>query len=115
MDDGGMPLLALAALTLSAAQLLDLATFVAMVRAVGPTAEANPLVAFLFGAYGFPMVAIAKVVLVAVAMAIVAMLLGVRPRPRIAATVIATGIVVGILGGISNSVVLAASGVRLLV
>jgi hypothetical protein len=115
MDDGAMPLLALAALTLSAAQLLDLATFVAMVRAVGPTAEANPLVAYLFGAFGFPMVAIAKVILVAVAMAIVAMLLGVRPHPRVAATVIATGIVVGIIGGISNSVVFAASGVRLLV
>jgi len=109
-----MPRLALAALTLSAAQLLDLATFVAMVRAVGPGAEQNPLVALLFGAYGFPIVAIAKLALVAAVTAVVAMLLGVRPRPRVAATVLAVGIVVGLIGGISNSVVLAASGVRLL-
>ena len=114
MDDGVMPRLALAALTLSAAQLLDLATFMAMVRAVGPGAEANPLVAYLFGAYGFPMVAIAKLILVAVVTAVVAMLLGVRPRPKLAAAVVAAGILVGIVGGISNSVVLAASGVRLL-
>lgn len=111
-----MVLLAAAVLTMAAAQLLDLATFVAMVNAAGPGSEANPLVAYLFGAFGFPMVAIAKILLLAVTAAIVAMLLGVRPRPRprMAATVIAVGIVVGIVGGISNSVVLAASGVRLL-
>jgi anti-sigma factor RsiW len=108
-----MPLLAAAVLTMSAAQLLDLATFVAMVRAVGPGAEANPLVASLFGAYGFPLVAIAKVVLVAMTTAIVAMLLRVRPRPRLAGAVLAVGIAVGIVGGISNSAVLAAAGVRL--
>ena len=107
-----MPLLAAAVLTMSAAQLLDLATFMAMVRAVGPAAEANPLVAFLFGAYGFPMVAIAKVLLVAMTTAIVAMLVGVRPRPRWAAAVITAGIVVGLVGGISNSVVVAAAGAR---
>ena len=114
MDDCGMPLLAAAVLTMSAAQLLDLATFVAMVRAVGPAAEANPLVAVLFGAYGFPLVAITEVLLVAATTAIVAMLLGVRPRPRMAAAVIAVGIVVGLIGGISNSVVLAAAGARIL-
>jgi hypothetical protein len=114
MDDGAMPLLAAAVLTMSAAQLLDLATFVTMVRAVGPEAEANPLVAVLFGAYGFPLVAIAKIVLVAMTTAIVAVLLGVRPRPRMAGAVIAVGIVVGLVGGISNSAVLAAMGVRLL-
>ena len=109
-----MALLAPAVLTMAAAQLLDLATFVAMVNAAGPAAEANPLVAFLFGAYGFPMVAIAKIVLLAVTAAIVAMLLGVRPRPRLAGAVIAAGIVVGIVGGISNTQVLAAMGVQLL-
>ena len=108
-----MPLLVAAVLTMSAAQLLDLATFVTMVRAVGPGAEANPLVAFLFGAYGFPLVAIVKVVLVAMTTAIVAMLVGVRPRPSLARAVIAVGIVVGLVGGISNSAVLAAAGVRL--
>jgi hypothetical protein len=110
-----MPLLALAALTMSAAQLLDLATFIAMIRAVGPAAEANPLVAFLFGLYGFPIVAIAKVILVAVVTAIVAILLGARPRPRLAGAVIAAAIAVGLVGGISNSAVLAAAGARLFV
>lgn len=105
-----MPLLAAAVLTMSAAQLLDLATFVAMVQAVGPAAEANPLVAFLFGAYGFPLVAIAKVVLLAVIAAIVAMLLGVRPRPKLAGAVITAGIVVGLVGGLSNSLVFTAAG-----
>jgi hypothetical protein len=113
MDDGAMPLLAAAVLTMSAAQLLDLATFVAMVRAVGPEAEANPLVVFLFGAYGFPLVAIAKIVLVAATTAIVALLLGARPRPKMAAAVIAAGIVVGLVGGYSNLVVFAAVGARL--
>ena len=113
MDDVGMPLLAAAVLTMSAAQLLDLATFVAMVRAVGPAAEANPLVAYLFGAYGFPLVAIAKVLVVATATAIVALLLGVRPRPRMAGAVIAAGIIVGLVGGISNSAVLAAVSAQL--
>ena len=112
MDDWGMPLLAAAVLTMSAAQLLDLATFVAMVRAVGPEAEANPLVVFLFGAYGFPLVAIAKILLLAATTAIVALLLGVRsrPHPRMAAAVIAAGIVVGLVGGLSNSVVFTAAG-----
>jgi hypothetical protein len=109
-----MPLLSAAVLTMSAAQLLDLATFVTMVRAVGPAAEANPLVVLLFGAYGFPIVAIAKVVLLAVTAAIVVLLLGARPRPRIAAAVLTVGIVVGLVGGISNSVVLAAAGAGLL-
>jgi hypothetical protein len=109
----GVTLLAAAVLTMSAAQLLDLATFVAMVRAVGPESELNPLVAFLFGAYGFPMVAVAKVLLVAVATAIVAVLLRAGARQRLAAAVITAGIVVGILGGISNSAVLNAAGVHL--
>ena len=114
MDDCGMPLLAAAVLTMAAAQLLDLATFVAMVQAVGPAAEANPLVAFLFGAYGFPLVAIAKVALLAMTAAIVAMLLGVRPRPKLAGAVIAAGIVVGLVGGLSNSLVFTAAGAFLI-
>ena len=105
-----MPLLTLAVLTMSAAQLLDLATFVAMVQVTGPTAEANPLVAYLFALHGFPMVAIAKILLVAVATAVIAMLLGAKPRPKVAAAVVTVAIVVGLVGGISNSVVLAAAG-----
>jgi ABC-type cobalamin transport system permease subunit len=114
MEDGLMPVFALGALTMSAAQLLDLATFATMMQVVGPEAEANPLVAFLFGAYGLPMVAVAKLALVAGATAVVGVLLSARPRPRLAATVLAVGIAVGIIGGISNSLVLAASGLRIL-
>ena len=96
-----------AILTLSAAQLFDLATFVAMVRAVGPTAEANPLVAVLYTSWGYPLVAIAKVVLLAFVTAVGAILLAPKStRPRLAAGVIAAGIVVGIVGGVSNAIAL---------
>src|SRR5690348_2535112 len=69
-----MPVVA-AVLTMSAAQLFDLATFWTMVHRLGPGAEVNPLVALLFGAYGYPLVAIAKVVLLAVVTAVGAILL----------------------------------------
>ena len=97
-----MPLLVAAVLTMSAAQLLDLATFVTMVRSVGPASEANPLVAFLFNAYGFPLVAIAKVVLLALASAVAAILMRGPERRRLAGAVVAVGILVGVLGGLSN-------------
>jgi hypothetical protein len=100
-----MPILVAAVLTMSAAQLLDLASFVTMVRALGPAAEANPIVAFLFGSYGYPMVAIAKVVLLAFTTAVASLLLrGARPRPRLAATLVGVGILVGLVGGLSNGV-----------
>lgn len=91
-------------LTMAAAQLLDLATFMAMVREVGPAAEANPLVSLLFGVYGYPMVAIAKVVLLALVSAVVAIITARATRPRLAGAVIATAILVGLLGGLSNSI-----------
>ena len=97
--------LAAAIMTMSAAQLLDLMTFDAMVRQLGPRSELNPLVGVLYAAYGFPLVAIAKVLLLAWVTAITAILIK-RPKPRLAGTVIATGIVVGIIGGLSNSVAL---------
>jgi hypothetical protein len=100
-----MPVLIAAVMTMSAAQLLDLMTFNAMVRHVGPAAEANPLVGLLFGLYGYPIVAIAKVVLLAFATAIAA-ILAARMRPRLAGAVITAGIAVGLIGGISNVVAL---------
>jgi hypothetical protein len=104
----GMPLLVAAVLTMSAAQLLDLATFMAMVRAVGPAAEANPLVASLFGAYGFPMVAIAKITLLALTTGIAAVLARAPGRWRFVAAIVAVGIVVGLVGGVSNTIATAA-------
>jgi hypothetical protein len=103
-----MPVLVAAVLTMSAAQLFDLATFVTMVHRLGPNAESNPLVGLLFGLYGYPMVAIVKVVLVALVTAVATVLVA-RPVPsRLAAVVLIAGIVVGLAGGVSNSIALGA-------
>ncbi|MEO8273750.1 MAG: hypothetical protein ABI620_06765 [Chloroflexota bacterium] len=105
-----MPLLVAAVLTMSVAQLLDLATFAELMRRVGPEAEANPLVATLFGAYGLPVVAIAKVALIALVTAIVAELVVRPPVGRVVAAIVvgilATGIVAGLVGGVTNTAAL---------
>lgn len=103
-----MPVLVAAVLTMSAAQLFDLATFVTMVQRLGPSAESNPLVGLLFGMYGFPMVAIVKVVLVAFVSAYTAVLVGRPVRPRLATAVLIVAILVGLAGGLSNSIALGA-------
>jgi hypothetical protein len=103
-----MPLLVAAVLTMSAAQMLDLVTFMAMMREVGPAAEANPLVSVLFGAYGFPMVAIAKVTLLALVTGIAAILANVPANPRLAGAVVTVAILVGVIGGLSNAIALGA-------
>ena len=97
-----MRVLVAAVVVMSAAQLFDLATFMVMVRSIGPTAEANPLVALLYGSYGYPMVAIAKVVLLALVSSIGAILVTRSARPRLAIGLVALAIVVGLVGGISN-------------
>jgi hypothetical protein len=101
-----MPLLVAAVLTMSVAQLLDLATFVELMRRVGPEGEANPLVGILFGAYGLPVVAIAKVALVAFVTAIVAALAA-QPGPRMAlpVTIVVVGLAIaaGLVGGATNT------------
>jgi len=100
-----MTTLVAAVLTMTAAQLLDLATFAEMMRRVGPEAELNPLVSVLFGAYGLPVVAIAKVALLGLVVAIVVSLAN-RPRSRLAGAligvVLVAGIGAGIVGGASN-------------
>src|SRR5262245_48587966 len=103
-----MPVVVAAVLTLSAAQLFDLATFLTMVHQLGPSAEANPLVAVLFGASGFPMVAIAKVTLLALVTAIGAILLRQQRTAWLTAGVLAAGIVIGLAGGISNTIAIGA-------
>ena len=103
-----MPVLVAAILTVAAAQLLDLATFVTMIRQLGPEAEANPLVAKLFGLYGYPAVAIAKIALLALVSSVVAVLAVPRMRPRLVAAVIAVAIVGGLVGGLSNSLAIGA-------
>jgi hypothetical protein len=107
-DDGGMRVMVAAVLTMSAAQLFDLATFVSMTQRLGPHAEANPLVGLLFASYGYPLVAIVKVVLLAVVSAVGAILFGRSARPKLAAVVVAIAIVIGLVGGLSNSAAIGA-------
>ena len=95
---------------MSAAQLLDLATFMSMVRQLGPAAELNPLVGALFALYGYPMVAIVKIVLLAVVTAVATILVArsSKPRPRLAAGLVALGILIGLVGGLSNAIAVGA-------
>jgi hypothetical protein len=106
MDDGAMRVLVAAVVTMSVAQLLDLATFDLMVRQLGIRAEANPLVGALFGAYGLRIVAIAKVALLALVTAVVAVMVRTptrRTQAAIIGAVLAFGIVAGVLGSASNT------------
>ena len=107
-----MLVLVAAVLTMSAAQLFDLATFWTMVHRLGPAAEANPLVGLLFGLYGYPLVAIAKVVLLAIVTAVGAILLRRRGsaegHARLAAMILVAGTVIGLVGGISNTIAIGA-------
>ena len=98
-----MPVVVAAVLTMSAAQLFDLATFLNMVNRLGPTAEANPLVGLLFGLYGFPLVAIAKVTMLALVCAIGAILLRRQATAPLAGLILVAGTLIGLAGGISNS------------
>lgn len=100
-----MRILVAAVLTMSAAQLLDLATFDVMMRRVGPAAEANPLVATMFGVYGLPVVAIAKVALLALVTAVVAVLANPtiqRVRVSVIVAILSAGIAAGLVGGATN-------------
>ena len=93
---------------MSAAQLFDLATFVTMVHRLGPESESNPLVGLIFGLYGFPLVAIAKVAILALVTAVGAILLRRKRTAPIAAVVIVAGILIGLAGGISNTIAIGA-------
>jgi hypothetical protein len=105
-DDGAMPTLVVGVVTMARAQLLDLATFIQMVDRVGPHAEANPLVAFLFSTHGLPVLAVVKVALLAFLTAIVAALAG-KPAIRLAVpvtvVVLTVAIAAGLIGGATNT------------
>ena len=107
-----MRVLVAAVLTMSVAQLLDLATFALMMNRVGPAAEANPLVAAMYGGLGLPVVAIAKVALLALVSAILAMLARVallagstshRMTTALIVGILAIGIAAGLVGGATNT------------
>ena len=91
---------------MSAAQLFDLATFMRMVHQLGPAAEVNPLVGAVFAVYGYPMVAIVKIVLLALVTSVATILFARATRPRLATGVVALGILIGLVGGLSNAIAL---------
>lgn len=85
---------------LIATQLADWMTFVVMVARHGITSELNPIVARLAQEHGLLLLTAAKVsavVLVATTFVIVG-----RTRPRLAAAVLAIGVVSGGIGAFSN-------------
>jgi hypothetical protein len=97
----------LAVLVVTAAQLLDLGTFVRMVMLNGPLAEANPLVRQVLSTFGVPYVAVLKIVALSLVVAIIAVLASRADRPRntrLAGAVAATSIVAGIIGGWTNAI-----------
>jgi hypothetical protein len=95
--------------TLFAAQLFDFGTFTIMVDRHGIGAEANPLIAHGFIAFGLPILAagkVAQVVLVGSIVVILGRVLATRPGIRRLATSVALlAVAGGIVGGVSNVLV----------
>jgi hypothetical protein len=100
-----MSLLGNALLTMAVAQLFDLATFMAMIRRLGTSAELNPVVLGMLGSGGMASVVLAKVALVVLIGAVsVVLLQGRAGGMRRAATVLlGCAIVAGVFGGWSNA------------
>jgi hypothetical protein len=95
--------------TLTLAQILDLTTFVLMVRQHGVRAEANPLAAGLFDALGEPAMVAAKVCLIVVigALCVAAAAAGGRGLWRVVGGLpVALAISLGLIGGITNAAVI---------
>lgn len=101
-----MPILGPALLTMVAAQLLDLATFVTMVGRAGITSEANPVVVNLFREGGMPVLVLAKLVLMVLIGALTVALLAMQGRGsrRAGWALLACAIVGGLVGGWSNAI-----------
>src|ERR1700752_1411841 len=101
--------MSLALLAVKVAQLLDLGTFVRMVGLHCSSVEGNPVVAHLLDDFGLPFVAVAKIAVLSVVVAVIVVLAGregrVRHR-RLAATVVAVAVAGGIIGGLSNAIVI---------
>ena len=96
-------------MTLAIAQAFDFATFSVMLRSHGPSAEANPLVQTMFLTLGTPAVAMAKIALVVliVALGIAAAVRGGSGRWAVVGGMpLALGIAAGIIGGITNAAVI---------
>lgn len=100
------PILRFRLATLLAAQLFDFGTFKLMVDRHGIVAEANPIVAQGFEAFGLPVLAITKIALVVLVGSIVVLLARDRPSgrpiPGLAATITVLAVIGGLFGGMSN-------------
>ena len=93
-------------LTLFAAQGFDFATFHAMVARAGSSAEANPIVHGLFVSLGTPAVAVAKVALITLVVALgIAAAAGGRGGTwrAVGGLPLALAITAGLIGGITNA------------
>jgi hypothetical protein len=101
--------MSLAVLTLTAAQLFDLGTFIRMVGRHGSAAEANPIVSGLLHGHGLEFALVAKIVALSVVVA-VTVVLSQHPedaRPtRLATLIAAVAVVAGLVGGLSNALVI---------
>ena len=100
--------------TLAAAQVLDLWTFVLMVGRHGVAAEANPLVAQLFVALGLPVLVAGKMALVVAIAALAIAGAAVLRRPlaearrrgtwgAVGGVPLALAVTAGLIGGITNA------------
>lgn len=78
----------------------DYVTFLVMVMQHGLSAEANPIVVTIARDHGFLVLTMAKVSTVLLVASL--FLVVVRTRPRLAATVMAIGVVAGSIGALSN-------------
>lgn len=96
---GGILLSPLGVTLLGLAQLADYVTFRAMLATHGAAAELNPL-AVTLQAHGLIFALVAKLTVWALVSAVVAVL--VRSRPRLARFVLVFGILVGVIGALSN-------------
>ncbi|HEX5014867.1 MAG TPA: hypothetical protein VFV72_11995 [Candidatus Limnocylindrales bacterium] len=99
----------LGVVTLTLAQVLDLWTFVRMIDLHGVAAEANPLVEHALAEGGVPYAGVAKLAAIAVVVAVTVVLTGKddrRRHPRLAGSVVAVAVVAGLIGGLSNAIVL---------
>ena len=88
-------------LTVTAAQLFDLATFLRMIADHGARAEANPLVRSILNEFGAPFVAVTKIVMLSLVVVIIAVLAGrteTLAHPRLIAIVFVVAIVGGLVG-----------------
>jgi hypothetical protein len=103
-----MPVVFTGLMTMVAAQLFDLSTFLAMLRRLGPAAESNPFVVDALTSHGLAILVIAKLVVMGFVAALTVVLIhSQRPsQARLAALVVAISIVAGLIGGGSNALVL---------